>query len=87
MMEKVKIPDFLKTPELTKPDDNEKHYEKLIEIANGFDEKDATYICRIFARKFPNVMLLTLSSEINSLTLLRDEVLKSYNTYERLGRE
>ena len=80
----TEVPSFLKEPALTKPDENAKHFEKLLEMAKAMDEEEAAIVCGIFARKYPNVMLLTLSAEINSLRLLRDEVSKSYETYNNM---
>lgn len=75
------VPSFLKEATLTKPDPDAKHYEKLVEIANGFDEEDAKAVCKIFARKYPMLMLKALSTEIYDLRLLRDDVTKTIDIY------
>lgn len=76
------IPSFLKEPDLTKPNPDMKHKEKLVEIANGFDEEDARVVCKIFARKFPSLMLKALETEIMDLGSLRDDVAKTIDIYQ-----
>ncbi|MBO7452096.1 MAG: hypothetical protein J6U54_17345 [Clostridiales bacterium] len=75
------IPEFLKEVNLTKPDENAKHHEKLLEMAKGFDSEEATIICRIFARKYPTLMLNALSSEIVDLGVLREDISRAYTIY------
>ena len=75
------VPEFLKEVNLTKPDENAKHHDRLMEIACGFDEQDAAYVCRIFARKYPHVMLNALEVEMLDLGALRDDISKSINIY------
>lgn len=75
------IPEFLKEAQLTKPDEAAKHHNKLMEIANGFDEQDAAYVCRIFARKFPDTMFNALKTEMLDLGALKDDVAKTITLY------
>ena len=75
------VPEFLKEVNLTKPDENAKHHEKLLEMAKGFDSEEATIICRIFARKYPTLMLNALSSEITDLGALREDISRAYTIY------
>lgn len=76
------VPSFLKEAALTKPDPDAKHHEKLIEIANGFDIEDASIVCQIFARKYPTLMLKALSTEMDDLRALRDDVTKTIDIYK-----
>ena len=76
------VPSFLKEAALTKPDPDAKHHEKLIEIANGFDIEDASIVCQIFARKYPTLMLKALSTEMDDLRALRDDVTKTIEIYQ-----
>ena len=76
------IPSFLKEPDLTKPDVDAKHKDKLIEISLGFDREDAAIVCKIFARKYPDIMLNAIESEILDLGALRDDVVKTIDIYE-----
>ena len=76
------VPSFLKEAALTKPDPDAKHHEKLIEIANGFDIEDASIVCQIFARKFPEIMLNAIETEILDLGALRDDVTKTIDIYQ-----
>lgn len=54
------VPSFLKPAELTKPDANVRHTDKLREIATAMDESDAKIICQILSEKFPGVMFDSL---------------------------
>lgn len=75
------IPEFLKEAQLTKPDPDAKHHEKLVEIARGFDEQDASVVCQIFAREYPDIMFNALKAEIVDLRALRDDVSKTVKLY------
>ena len=76
------VPSFLKNPELTKPDPEVKHKDKLIEISLGFDKDDAEVVCKIFARKYPDIMLNAIKTEILDLSDLRDGVVKTIEVYD-----
>lgn len=79
---KMDIPSFLQeVPDLTKPDENAKHNEKLVEIIQAMDEGDATIACRILARTHPIEMFTALVNEINDLRILRDNVGQSIDHY------
>ena len=75
------VPEFLKEVNLTKPDENAKHHEKLLETAKGFDSEEAAIICRIFARKYPDIMFNALKAEIVDLRAIKDDVSKTMNLY------
>ena len=75
------VPSFLRETTLTKPDPDAKHHEKLVEISLGFDREDAAVVCKIFARKYPMLMLKALSTEMYDLRLLRDDVTKTIDIY------
>lgn len=75
------VPSFLQNPELTKPDSDARHHEKLIEIASGFDKDDAEIVCWIFAKKYPGIMLQAIADEMSDLRILRDDVVKATNKY------
>ena len=76
------VPSFLKEAALTKPDPDAKHHEKLVEISLGFDREDAAVVCKIFARKFPDIMLNAIKTEILDLGALRDDVTKTIDIYQ-----
>lgn len=76
------VPSFLKEAALTKPDPDAKHHEKLVEISLGFDREDAAVVCKIFARKFPDIMLNAIKTEILDLGALRDDVTKTIDIYK-----
>ena len=76
------VPSFLKEAALTKPDPDAKHHEKLVEISLGFDREDAAVVCKIFARKFPEIMLNAIETEILDLGALRDDVTKTIDIYK-----
>lgn len=76
------VPSFLKEATLTKPDPDAKHHEKLVEISLGFDREDAAVVCKIFARKFPDIMLNSLEVEMMDLRALRDDVTKTIDIYK-----
>ncbi len=76
------VPSFLKEATLTKPDPDAKHHEKLVEISLGFDREDAAVVCKIFARKFPEIMLNAIKTEILDLGALRDDVTKTIDIYQ-----
>lgn len=70
------IPEFLKeAPNFTKPNEEEKHHEKLIEIANGMDEKDAEVISLALVRKYPLILLSAIATEINDLKILESNLI------------
>lgn len=75
------VPSFLKEAALTKPDPDAKHHEKLVEISLGFDREDAAVVCKIFARKYPDIMLNAIETEILDLGALRDDVTKTIDIY------
>ena len=55
----TEIPSFLKqenVPNFTKPNEEAQHEEKLIEIVNGLDVRDAVIICEALAKKYPEIM-------------------------------
>lgn len=65
---KLDIPEFLQeAPAFTKPDESEKHLNKLIEIVNGMDEVDIQVVCDAIAKKYPILMLAALASEVQVL--------------------
>lgn len=83
---KIEMPQFLKdVPNLSKPDENEKHNSKLVEIMHGMDLSDATIACRILARRYPIEMFTALVNEMCDLCKLRDAVTGSMNHYEKEG--
>lgn len=75
------VPSFLQNPELTKPDSDARHHEKLEEIAEGMDYDDAAFVCKIFARKYPTVMIDALGREISSLINFKQDITGSLENY------
>lgn len=46
------------------------HSRKLMEISEAYDEHDAIIICRIFARRFPDIMYESLKDEHDAMVEL-----------------
>ena len=66
----TEVPNFLKpenVPKLSKPNDEANHEERLVEIVNGLDVRDAVIICDALALKYPAIMGTALGNAAESL--------------------
>lgn len=83
-MEGMNMPEFLQAhediPKFTKPGDEERHRERLIEIANATDEDDAKIICAIFAERYPRLMLEAIEERIDSLVGISNKAKRIFNS-------
>lgn len=83
-MEGMNMPEFLQNheevPKFTKPGDEERHREKLIEIANATDEDDAKLICDIFAEKYPHLMFSALEDRLHHLVDVSNKAKRVFNS-------
>lgn len=48
-------------------DTNKMHYDSIVDLANGADEKEASLILKVFARRYPNLMFTALSVRMDNL--------------------
>lgn len=66
----MQMPSFLEkenVPTLTKPDIEVKHATKMMEIAEGMDQRDAELVCKVLCRKYPVIMFEALVNEFIDL--------------------
>lgn len=69
-MNNMEVPKFLTDPvtQLTKPNEEVMHRDKLMEIAASLDEKDAEIIFEQTAKKYPIQMLKAVENAIQNQT-------------------
>ena len=69
--------------EAVKPDPNKMHYESLANMAQNCPDEEAKIMIDIFAIRFPEIMLQSLS---NRITRLQNYFNASVQLSEELGR-
>lgn len=60
---------------------DEKHAKHLLEIMDTVDEADAKIICEVMARKYPNVLIDALKSQMNMMNYILNDVHDSADAY------
>lgn len=77
------IPSFLnETPSLTKPNEEARNRERLMELIDGMDRDDASVICSGLAAKYPVEMFTAMVNYCNDLRNFQDGVMKSIYDYK-----
>lgn len=80
---KMEVPSFLTNPEiqLTKPNEEIMHHDKMVEIFSHMDKEDAELACEQLAKKYPVMMLGAVAKEINASRDALKEINSIVKTY------